>query len=150
VTVKVLDTISVVLRQKRGEIRSVDPDATVFDALEIMANNEIGALLVERAGELLGVISERDYARKIILMGRSSKQTRVREIMTSPAITITPDCTVDEAMCTMTEHRIRHLPVVGRDGKIVGIASIGDLVKWTIISHEKTIEQLENYIAGQA
>lgn len=145
---KVLDTVSAVLKQKGGEIWFIDPDATVYEAIEMMAEKGIGALLVMRDGKLVGVISERDYARKVILQGRSSRETRVKEIMSAPAITVPPDCTVDDGMRVMTEHRIRHLPIVNADGTVVGIASIGDLVKWIITSHEKTIEQLESYITG--
>jgi CBS domain-containing protein len=97
---------------------------------------------------LLGVISERDYARKIILTGRSSKSTPVSDIMSSPALTVNLDTTVDDAMRIMTEHRIRHLPVLDSGGKVAGIVSVGDLVKWIITSHEQTIEQLESYIQG--
>lgn len=145
---KVLDTVSAILKQKGGQVWFIDPEATVYEALETMANKEIGALLVRQDASLLGVISERDYARKIILNGRSSKATRVHEIMSSPAITVSPQCTVDDAMRTVTEHRVRHLPVVDQDGVVLGIVSIGDLVKWIITAHEKTIEQLESYISG--
>jgi CBS domain-containing protein len=147
---KVLDSVSAILKQKGGEVWSIDPDATVYEALEVMANKGIGALLVLEGGKLSGVISERDYARKIILNGRSSKATNVHEIMTSPAITVSPNCTVDDAMRTVTEHRVRHLPVVDQNGAVLGLVSIGDLVKWIITSHEKTIAQLESYISGQS
>ncbi len=145
---KVLDTVESVLREKRGEIWSISPDSTVYEALQIMSDKEIGALLVLEHGHVMGILSERDYARKIILKNRSSRDTKVREIMNAPAITITPACTVDEAMQVMTERRIRHLPVVDAKGLVLGIVSIGDLVKWIITSHEKTIEQLQSYISG--
>ncbi|MBV8808703.1 MAG: CBS domain-containing protein [Acidobacteriaceae bacterium] len=145
---KVLDTVSALLTEKGGAIWSIGPEATVYEALEIMAERGIGALLVIDGEALMGVISERDYARKVILKGRSSHQTKVRDIMTSPPITISPECTVDEAMRLATDRRIRHLPVVNSLGTITGIVSIGDLVKWIITSHEKTIEQLQNYISG--
>lgn len=145
---KVLDTVELILREKRGEVWSIGPDATVYEALQIMSDKEIGALLVLDHGHVLGILSERDYARKIILKNRSSRDTKVREIMNSPAITITPACTVDEAMQLMTDRRIRHLPVVDSEGILLGLISIGDLVKWTITSHEKTIEQLQSYISS--
>ncbi|HEX4773885.1 MAG TPA: CBS domain-containing protein [Bryobacteraceae bacterium] len=147
---KVLDSISQVVRQKNSATWSIHPDATVYDALKTMAEREIGALPVIQEGKLLGLISERDYARKVILVGRSSKETKVSDIMTRPPMTVTPECSVDEAMRTMTEQRVRHLPVVGPEGNLVDIVSIGDLVKWIISSHEKTIEQLESYISGSA
>lgn len=146
---KVLDSVSAVLKQKGREVWSIEPEATVYEALEIMANKGIGALLVMQTGRLLGVVSERDYARRIILLGRSSRATKVREIMSSPAITLNFDSSVDDGMRIMTEHRVRHLPVLNPDGTVSGLVSLGDLVKWIITSHEKTIEQLESYISGQ-
>lgn len=147
---KVLDSISSILKQKGRDVWSIDPDATVYEALELMAKKGIGALLAMQGAQLLGVVSERDYARRIILHGRSSKSTKVREIMTSPVITIKSHSTVDEGMRIMTEQHIRHLPVVDDDNAVTGVVSVGDLVKWIITSHEKTIEQLESYISGQA
>ena len=141
------DTVNGVLGRKGGEIWSVPPDATVYEAVEIMAREEIGALLVIAAGTLLGIVSERDYARKIILKGRSSRETRVEDIMTSPPIAVTPRQTVTECMRIMTERRLRHLPVV-EDGRVLGIVSIGDLVNWIIGKQEETIHQLHHYIAG--
>jgi CBS domain-containing protein len=114
-----------------------------------MADKGVGALLVMQSNSPAGIISERDYARKIILRGLSSKTTKVSEIMTSPALTVRLNTTVDDAMRLMTEHRIRHLPVIQRDGKVAGVVSVGDLVKWIITSHEQTIEHLESYIAGR-
>jgi len=146
---EVFDQVSAILRQKGAAIWSIGPEATVYEALERMSDARIGALLVMEGGALVGLLSERDYARKIILKGRSSKETRVKEIMISPPLTISPDCSVDEAMRIMTEQRVRHLPVVDHMGAVAGIVSIGDLVKWIITSHEKTIEQLESYISGQ-
>jgi len=145
---KVLDTVELIIREKQGEMWSISPDATVYEALEIMSDKEVGALLVLERGHVVGILSERDYARKIILKNRSSRDTKVREIMNAPAVTVSPACTVDEAMQLMTDRRIRHLPVVDSVGRLLGIISIGDLVKWTITSHEKTIEQLQNYITG--
>jgi len=146
---EVFDQVSAILRQKGAAIWSIGPEATVYEALERMSDARIGALLVMEGGALVGLLSERDYARKIILKGRSSKETKVKEIMISPPLTISPDCSVDEAMRIMTEQRVRHLPVVDHMGAVAGIVSIGDLVKWIITSHEKTIEQLESYISGQ-
>jgi CBS domain-containing protein len=147
---KVLDPISAILKQKSGQIWSIAPNATVYDALALMAEKEIGSLLVLDGNKLLGMLSERDYARKIILRGRSSKETRGNEIMLSTPITIVPNCSVDDAMRIMTENRVRHLPVLGDNGAALGIVSIGDLVKWIITSHQETIEQLQTYIAGNS
>ncbi len=144
---KPVDTIDSVLKLKGRQLWSVAPTATVYEAIEIMSDKGVGALLVLADGRLEGIISERDYARKIILLDRSSKQTAVREIMTSPVLTVTPKDTVEECMRLMTEHRTRHLPVVERD-RVVGMISIGDLVNWIITAHEETIGQLQSYIAG--
>lgn len=146
---KVLDSVATVLKEKGGEIWFIDPGATVYEALEIMADKRVGALLVMQRDRLVGILSERDYARKIILSGRSSKTTAVSDIMSSPVRTIGSDTTVDDAMRLMTEHRMRHLPVISGN-KVEGVVSLGDLVKWIITSHEQTIEQLESYISGRA
>ena len=142
-----VDKIDSVLKLKGGQIWSVAPTATVYEAIEQMSAKGIGALLVLTDGRLAGIISERDYARKVILRDRSSKQTKVQEIMTSPVVTVTPQHSVEECMRTMTENRVRHLPVLDRD-KVVGIISIGDLVNWIISAHEETIGHLQSYIAG--
>jgi CBS domain-containing protein len=145
---KPVDAIDSVLRLKGRQVYSVAPTATVYEAIEQMSDNGVGALIVMFEGRLVGIVSERDYARKVILKDRSSKQTEVCEIMTSPVLTVTPRATVEECMCLMTDRRIRHLPVLERD-RVVGMISIGDLVRWTIVAHQETIGQLESYIAGR-
>jgi CBS domain-containing protein len=145
---KVCDPVSLILRKKGCDIFSVPSETTVYDAMQIMADKEVGALLVVDDGHLHGIVSERDYARKVILMGRSSKETPVSEILTEPLITIAPDCSVDEAMRLITTHRIRHLPVV-RDDELIGLISIGDLVQWIAFAQDQTIEDLSHYIEGK-
>jgi CBS domain-containing protein len=145
---KSVDTIESVLKLKGRQVLSVAPTATVYEAIEKMSEKGVGALLVMSEGQLTGIISERDYARKVILKDRSSKHTQVQEIMTTPVLTVTPADTVEECMRIITENRIRHLPVVDRD-RVVGIISIGDLVNWIITAHEETIGQLQSYITGQ-
>lgn len=145
---KRIDKISLILKHKGGTVWSVTPAASVYEAIEMMADKQAGALLVISEGKLVGIISERDYTRKVILKGKSSKQTRVKEIMTSPAVFVTPEHTVDECMKVMTRNRIRHLAVVESE-KVVGVVSIGDLVHWIISVQEETIGQLENYITGK-
>jgi CBS domain-containing protein len=135
------------LGRKGREIWSVAPDATVYDAIALMAAKSVGAVLVISGGNLAGIVSERDYARKVILQGRSSKETEVREIMTSDLITVTPENTIDDCMRLMTTRRIRHLPVLDR-GQLVGIVSIGDLVNATIADQAHTIDQLHTYIGA--
>ncbi len=149
ITVELIDTIRSVLKQNPHEmVWSVSPDAWVYDAIEMMSDKQVGALLVISEGKLAGIVSERDYARKVILQGKSSKQTQVKEIMTSPVIFVVPGHTVGECMSIMTNKRIRHLPVLDGE-KVVGIVSIGDLVKWIITAQEETIQQLHDYITGK-
>jgi CBS domain-containing protein len=138
-------TVRHLLEQKDRAVRAVAPDDPVLEAIRAMAEHHVGALLVMQNNELLGIVSERDYARKVILLGRSSADTAVREIMTSPVVTVSPLSTLDECMRLVAERRVRYLPVV-ENGRTVGVVSIGDLVKATIEEQQRTIEQLESYI----
>ena len=143
-----IDTVRLVLKQKGQYVWHVSLDGCVYDAIEMMADKHVGALMVVSEGKLVGVVSERDYARKVILQGKSSRETQVKEIMTSPAIIVTPEQTVEDSMRIMTDKHIRHLPVV-EDGIVLGVVSIGDLVKWMISAQQHTISQLHSYIASQ-
>jgi CBS domain-containing protein len=139
--------IEALLNRKDPDVWSTKPDACVYQCIELMAEKMVGALLVMEHGQLLGILSERDYARKVILQGRSSKDTPVAEIMSSPVIFVSRQHTVGDCMHIITKNRIRHLPVVD-DGIVVGMISIGDLVNWVISEQEKTIRHLEAYISG--
>jgi len=140
-------TVRQLLQVKGGDVWSIAPDAWVFDALKLMADKGIGSLLVLEGEKLVGILSERDYARKVILKDKSSMDTPVKEIMTQEVITIRPEQTIQECMTLMTEERVRHLPVLS-DDQLVGVISIGDVVKAIISQQEFMIEQLERYIEG--
>lgn len=139
--------ISSILHQKTSVLWSVVPGATVFDAIKLMAEKNIGSLLVMSGCKLIGVFTERDYTRKIALQGKNSRQTQVWEILPKETVSVTPDDSVEDCMRLMTEKRVRHLPVV-EGVNVVGIISIGDLVNWIISTQNATIEQMEQYIAG--
>jgi len=144
----ITDTVSAVLNHKGAQIWSIPPEMMVFDAIQLMADKNVGALLVMSGDKLLGVISERDYTRKVALKGKSSKQTPVKEILSSSVITASPAHTIEDCMRLMTENRVRHLPILDSD-KVAGIVSIGDLVNWIISAQSVAIDQLENYISGR-
>lgn len=140
-------TVDRILKRKGYGFHSVGPDSTAYDALEIMAEKNVGALLVVESGRLVGVFSERDYARKVILKGKSSKCTTVREVMSGPPISVGRETSLRDCMVLMTENRVRHLPVMDQDVPL-GVVSIGDVVNTIISDQESTIEELEEYIAG--
>ncbi len=139
--------ISALLHHKGAALWSIAPELTVFEAIKLMAEKNIGALLVLSGGKLVGVFTERDYTRKIALQGKKSKETQVREVLSSKIVSVTPQHTVEECMKLMTENRVRHLPVLENE-KVTGIVSIGDLVNWTISAQDAAIAQMEQYIAG--
>lgn len=140
-------TISEILQNKPATVWSIGPDATVYEAIQFMAEKNIGALPVLEEGKLVGVVSERDYTRKVAIKGRQSRETKVREIVSSPVISVAPDQSVEDCMRLMTDHRVRHLPVLEGE-KMVGLVSIGDLVNWIITAQSAAIQQLQTYISG--
>jgi CBS domain-containing protein len=142
------ETVSSILRYKGHDVWSVGPDESVFQAIRLMAAKDVGALVVIAGETLVGIVSERDYARKIVLQGKSSRDTLVRDIMTSPTVSVSPNHTVDDCMRIVTTNRIRHLPVVEGE-KVVGMVSIGDLVQRVISAQGETIQYLEGYIIGR-
>lgn len=142
-----VESVRMILKNKGHAVWSLPPEATVYDAIKMMAEKSAGAMLVVSEGTLVGIVSERDYARKVILKGKMSRETPVSEIMSSPVITVGPEVTADECMRLMTERRIRHLPVVG-EGRLLGVVSIGDLVKAIVSMQAQTIQHLSDYIAG--
>jgi CBS domain-containing protein len=144
---EVAGTVGGILAQKVSTVWSIAPTAMIFDAIALMADKNIGALPVVENDKLIGIISERDYTRKVILKGKSSKETRVHEIMTQQVVTANPGDTVVDCMRVMTEKRVRHLPVM-EEGKMTGMLSIGDVVKWLISAQAATIDNLEQYISG--
>lgn len=141
--------VGLVLAEKGYDVHSITPDASVFEALERMAEHNVGALIVVDRDDVVGILSERDYARKVILLGRASRDTLVREVMTSEVITVDPDTTVGQCMQLMTARRVRHLPVL-EDGRLMGVISIGDVVKSIMADQAFEIEQLQGYISGTA
>ncbi|MBS1219641.1 MAG: putative signal transduction protein with domain [Proteobacteria bacterium] len=140
-----METVSQLLQAKGSLVLSVSPDTSVFEALKLMAEKNVGALLVMSDGRLRGIMSERDYARKVILLGKSSHELAVSDIMSDDVVSVTPAQTVDDCMALMSSHRVRHLPVID-NGRVVGVLSIGDLVKALIEMQQQTIQQLESYI----
>lgn len=144
-----MQTAAQVLKSKPHQtVHTIEPAASVYEAVKLMAEKNVGALLVVEHGKVVGIVSERDYARKVVLLARSSKDTPLRDIMSSPVMYVHPEQTVDQCMALMTENRLRHLPVMD-EGRLIGLVSIGDLVKATISEQQFIIEQLEHYISGQ-
>jgi CBS domain-containing protein len=145
---KILDSVRALLHHKGGDIYSVAPDITVFEAIRTMAEKNVGALVVMEDGRLVGIISERDYTRKVALKGKSSKNAVVRELLSTPVHSVTPEHTVEDCMRIMVKYRVRHLPVLENE-KLSGVLSIGDLVNWTITAQSQEIDQLKTFITGQ-
>jgi CBS domain-containing protein len=145
---EIVGTVTSLLCDKSPQIWTIKPDATVYEAIELMAAKNVGAVPVVEHGRLLGILTERDYARKVILEGKSSKDTSVHQIMSPQPITVSPTDTVGECMRIMTDRRVRHLPVM-EGGNLVGILSIGDVIRWMISAQTATIDQLTRYIYGE-
>lgn len=145
---EVSGTISAILREKGDAVHSISPDATVYDAIQTMADRNVGALMVMSGSRLAGVISERDYTRKIALKGKQSKQTPVSEIMFSPVISVAEDASVEECMQLMSQNRIRHLPVLENE-RVIGVVSIGDLINWIIKTQREALNSMEDFISGK-
>jgi CBS domain-containing protein len=144
---EIIGNVAAILKRKGSAVYSVQPTDTVFEAITLMAGKNVGALLVMDDGRLVGVISERDYTRKVALLGKDSRTTLVREIITNRLFTVPPEATVSECLRLMVDNRVRHLPIV-EGGAVIGVVSIGDLVNWVITSQTAAIEQLESYISG--
>jgi IMP dehydrogenase len=142
-----VNTLSEILEEKGSEVYEIEASASVFDAVERMVELNVGSLLVKERGEVAGIVTERDYLRRVTLEGRTDRETDVREIMSSPLVVVTPETTVDECMALMTDRRIRHVPVV-EDGRVVGMISIGDLVKFESRQQTFEIQYLTNYITA--
>ena len=143
-----MTTVQQVLDSKGSDVLYISPDASVFDAIAKMAEKDIGSLVVMDGEKLVGIVTERHYARNVVLKGKASKTTAVREIVSTPVVSVTPSETVEECMRLMTEHRVRHLPVLDGD-RLVGIVSIGDLVNWIISAQNLALSQMEDYISGK-
>lgn len=144
---EIIGTVYDVLHNKTGEIWTTSPEDTVYDAIRLMGERNIGALVAIEHGKVVGILSERDYSRKVVLQGRTSRDTKVGEILSSPAITVRSRDGIEKCMQLMTGNRIRHLPVVD-DGRLAGLISMGDLVNWVMNSQQHTIQQLQGYISG--
>jgi CBS domain-containing protein len=145
---EIVNSVSEILKHKGAQVWSITPEASVFEAIQMMADKNVGALLVMAQGRLVGVVSERDYTRKVALKGKASKTTPVSDILSQVVVSVTPTQTVDECMHLMTHHRVRHLPVLEGE-RVVGIVSIGDVVNWIIHVQRAAIGQLHSYISGQ-
>ncbi len=147
-TMNISDTVEQLLQRKGTQVHSITPSATVYEAIELMAKQNIGALVVISNDKVVGIFSERDYTRKIALKGKSSRETTVQECLSNPVVTVTPEDSIENCMLLMTAHRVRHLPVL--QGNIVsGVLSIGDLVNWIISAQSQEIDQLRTFITGQ-
>lgn len=145
---KISDSVQMILHRKGAQVFSIAPEASVYEAIQMMAEKNVGALVVVAGGKVAGIISERDYSRKVVLKGKASRETLVREVLSSHVISVTPEDSVEDCMRLMVHHRIRHLPVLQGE-QLLGVVSIGDLVNWTISAQSQEIDQLKTYITGQ-